>query len=113
MFHFEPFVWSAAGGTRRLGHLPGGTKSGEAYAVTRDGSLVVGNSDSSHGETEAFRRLQGLMGASTVQLVDTYDTMVLAAGDEATLVAGWQNTLNIVSPLLVTMANGSFNPSVA
>jgi hypothetical protein len=44
--------------------------------------------------------------------VDTYDTMVLAAGDEATLQAGWQTTLDILAPTLATFANGHFVPTV-
>jgi Zn-dependent M28 family amino/carboxypeptidase len=41
---------------------------------------------------------------------DTYETMVLMAGDEATLQAGFQTTLDIVSPLLAHMASPGFVP---
>ncbi|HUR26126.1 MAG TPA: M28 family peptidase [Candidatus Thermoplasmatota archaeon] len=39
---------------------------------------------------------------------DTYDTMVLSAGDEKTLQAGFQTTLDIVSPLLLDMTRPAF-----
>jgi hypothetical protein len=42
--------------------------------------------------------------------VDTYDTMVAMAGDEATLTKGFQTTLDIVSPLLDWMASPAFVP---
>ncbi len=45
--------------------------------------------------------------------VDTYDTMVLAAGNEATLQAGFQTTLDVVSPTLATFASAAFQPTVA
>jgi hypothetical protein len=41
---------------------------------------------------------------------DTYETMLVSAGDEATLVAGFQTGLDIVSPLLLYMAGESFSP---
>jgi hypothetical protein len=41
---------------------------------------------------------------------DTYDTMVASAGDEATLQAGFQTGLDIVSPLLAHMAGPSWVP---
>jgi hypothetical protein len=41
---------------------------------------------------------------------DTYETMVLMAGDEATLEAGFQTTLDIVSPLLAHMASTGWTP---
>ncbi|HUR25060.1 MAG TPA: M28 family peptidase [Candidatus Thermoplasmatota archaeon] len=41
---------------------------------------------------------------------DTYETMVVMAGSEATLQAGFQTTLDIVSPLLLHMASPGFIP---
>lgn len=45
--------------------------------------------------------------------VDTYDSMVLMAGDEATLTAGFQTTLDVVSPLLAYAASGAYDPSAS
>lgn len=42
--------------------------------------------------------------------LDTYDTMVISAGDEATLQAGFQNTMDVVSPLLLYMTTTAFVP---
>jgi hypothetical protein len=39
---------------------------------------------------------------------DTYETMTLAAGDEATLRAGFQTVLDIVSPVLAKAADADF-----
>lgn len=41
--------------------------------------------------------------------MDTYDTMVASAGDEATLQQGFQNTLDVVSPMVLTMTNPAFD----
>lgn len=41
---------------------------------------------------------------------DTYDTMVVSAGDEATLEAGFQTTVDVVSPLLLHMTTPDFVP---
>jgi probable HAF family extracellular repeat protein len=38
----EAFRWTEAGGVVGLGHLPGGLEQTEAYAVSADGSLIVG-----------------------------------------------------------------------
>ena len=40
--------------------------------------------------------------------LDTYDTMVASAGDEKTLQAGFQTTLDIVAPLLFEMTQPAF-----
>ena len=41
---------------------------------------------------------------------DTYEGMVALAGDEATLTAGFQTVLDIVSPLLLYAASPAFVP---
>lgn len=41
---------------------------------------------------------------------DTYETMVAAAGDEATLEKGFQTVLDICSPLILYMASSDFQP---
>lgn len=41
---------------------------------------------------------------------DTYETMLVSAGDEATLEAGFQTGLDIVSPLLLYMSGSGFVP---
>jgi hypothetical protein len=43
---------------------------------------------------------------------DTYENMVLIAGSEATLRAGFQNVLNILSPLINTIAVGALEIDV-
>ena len=40
--------------------------------------------------------------------MDTYETMTAAAGDEATLRAGFQNTLDLVSSMLLQLSDATF-----
>lgn len=49
----QAFVWDSVNGTRFLGTLPGGLGTSTAYAVSGDGSIVVGQSYSTSGN-EAF-----------------------------------------------------------
>ncbi|MEA3202408.1 MAG: hypothetical protein QOI63_74 [Thermoplasmata archaeon] len=44
--------------------------------------------------------------------LDTYDTMVASAGSEQVLQAGFQTTLDIISPLLLDMTQSGFTPDV-
>ena len=50
---YEAFVWTEADGMVGLGHLPGHDWS-KAYAVSADGSIVVGASYPAHRSAEAF-----------------------------------------------------------
>jgi probable HAF family extracellular repeat protein len=63
----RPFRWTAAGGMTELGDLPGGGTFGEAFAVSADGSVVVGFSTSDSG-LEAFRWTQagGMVGLGSL-----------------------------------------------
>jgi len=51
---FEPFRWTSGGGMVELGTLPGAHLNSIAFAVSADGSVVVGTSSS-----EAFRWTSG------------------------------------------------------
>lgn len=54
----EAFRWTAAGGMQGLGHLAGGlARRSDAYGVSADGSVIVGESTSTGAPTlaEAFR----------------------------------------------------------
>jgi probable HAF family extracellular repeat protein len=59
----EAFRWTAASGIVGLGDLPGGRFDSKARAVSADGSVVVGTSDSASG-LEAFQwtRSAGMVG---------------------------------------------------
>jgi probable HAF family extracellular repeat protein len=54
---YEAFRWTAAAGMIPLGDLPGGAFVSDAHAVTPDGTVVVGVSDSGYasGQQQAFR----------------------------------------------------------
>jgi probable HAF family extracellular repeat protein len=47
----EAYRWTAGGGMAPLGDLPGGGFSSEAFAVSGDGSIVVGDGDSGRSTT--------------------------------------------------------------
>ena len=76
----EAVRWTAAGGIVGLGRLTGGVSSG-ATAVSQDGSVVVGFSDSVFGP-EAFYWMQEL---GTINL----RTTLISSG--VTNLAGWTN----------------------
>jgi probable HAF family extracellular repeat protein len=60
---FEAFRWTAHSGMVGLGHLPGGFPVSVALAVSGDGKVIVGQSDSANG-SEAFRwnEVEGMVG---------------------------------------------------
>lgn len=54
----QAFLWSSVGGMRGLGFIGTGTINGassRSYAISSDGSTVVGESSDSLGNTQAFR----------------------------------------------------------
>ena len=81
----EAFRWTQTGGMVGLGTLPG-YDSSSAYAVSADGSVVVGRSrraDGSGAETEAFRWTAegGMVGLGHLgDIVDSYASDVSADG---------------------------------
>ncbi len=50
----EAFVWTESDGIVGLGHLPGGTHYSVAWAVSADGSIIVGSSFKDNDYYEAF-----------------------------------------------------------
>lgn len=54
----QVFRWTQASGMQGLGYLPGGGEHSWASAVSADGAVVVGSSDSTGHEEEAFRWTQ-------------------------------------------------------
>ena len=57
------FRWTESDGFQPLGDLAGGSNDSIAFAISSDGSTIVGRSDSSNGE-EAYvwRESHGMMG---------------------------------------------------
>ena len=53
--HGEAFRWAESEGMQALGDLAGGGFSSSAYAVSANGSVIVGIGSNSAGLTEAFR----------------------------------------------------------
>jgi probable HAF family extracellular repeat protein len=72
---FEAFRWTRRGGMEPLGHLRGGGALSGASAVSADGGVVVGCSDTAFG-VEAFRwtRAAGLVGLGDLPGGRTYST---------------------------------------
>jgi probable HAF family extracellular repeat protein len=81
--------WTGATGFESLGSLPGGLALGTAWAVSADGSIIVGSTSLSEGEIRAFiwdeahgmRSLQDVLVASGVDL--TGWTLIRAGGISA------------------------------
>lgn len=59
----EAYRWTSAGGMVGLGDLPGGLSASQARAISTDGTVIVGSSQSLFG-SEAFRwtQAQGMVG---------------------------------------------------
>jgi probable HAF family extracellular repeat protein len=86
---FEGFVWDATNGMRGLGQLPGGTSS-SVWAISADGSTIVGEGSSSSGHeawiwdaTNGIRGLGDLAGdgfASAAHDVSADGSIVVGYG---------------------------------
>src|SRR4029453_6950414 len=84
----EAFRWTAGGGMQGLGDLPGGAFKSRAFAVSADGSVIVGSGATSAG-FEAFRWTAGEMvsiGDLPGGAVNSTATGISADGSA---VAGW------------------------
>lgn len=94
----QPFRWSEATGMQPLGELPGGYAFGQALAISKDGSTVVGSSssfDSQNGSggqftTEAFlwRQNEGMRGLGDLS-GGLFESAALGVNGDGTVVVGW------------------------
>jgi len=84
----EAFRWTQAGGTVRLGDLPGGSFNSIANAVSRDGSVICGSSSSAPSSTEAFRWTEsgGMVGLGDLPGGDFESSAYGVSGDGRTVV---------------------------
>jgi probable HAF family extracellular repeat protein len=90
----QAYRWSSAAGLQALGDLSGGNFLSEAYAVSADGSVVVGYSNSQYGD-EAFRwtvggGITGLGDFSTGGL-DTFESRAYGVSADGSVVVGYGN----------------------
>jgi probable HAF family extracellular repeat protein len=86
-YYGNAFRWTAATGAQSLGVLPGQSSFSEANGVNRDGSVVVGSSDSAAGH-EAFRwtAVTGMRGVGDLPGSDVYSEATAVSGDGSTVV---------------------------
>lgn len=93
----EAFRWTESGGMMGLGDLPGGSFRSMAFAVSRDGNVVVGRGSGASG-TEAFRWTEssGMVGLG---LLPGYDRLSIAeeTSGDGSVVIGWSEELNLNS----------------
>ena len=112
----EAFHWTPDAGVQRLGDLAGGGFLSLPSAVSNDGQIVVGSSESSRGRLEAFRwtveaGLQGL-GRLTEGATDSgfpWDLRSMADGisGDGLVVVGTNRTLPDINPFRWTQATGT------
>jgi probable HAF family extracellular repeat protein len=107
----EAFRWTSGGGMVGLGDLPGGSTSSVAYAVSADGSVVVGSSESASG-TEAFLWTSG---GGMVGLGDLpgggFSSIAWDASADGSVVVGRSDTASVYGSeaFLWTSAGGMQN----
>lgn len=80
-----------------VGDLPGGATNSHAYAVSADGSTVVGSSVSSNG-IEAFRWRGGVMSGLGSLSGSTFGSRADAVSGDGSVVVGRSRSTNIVEP---------------
>ena len=83
------YRWTAAGGMVDLGDLPGGSDSSVSMAVSGDGQVVVGSSNSYSG-TEAFRwdASSGMVGLGDIA---GFGSRALAVSEDGSVIVGWDD----------------------
>lgn len=85
------FAATWADGIADIGELSGGTNSSRALAVSSDGSIIVGESNSNLGR-EAFRREAGIMtGLGFLSGGDF--SLARAVSDDGTIIVGYASSL--------------------
>jgi probable HAF family extracellular repeat protein len=84
----EAFRWTPESGMVGLGDLPGGIFRSAASAVSADGLVVVGDSDSAHGQ-EAFRwtAAGGMQGLGSLP-GGSFGTIAYAANADGSVIVG-------------------------
>ena len=95
----EAFRWTAAEGMVGLGHLPGSTSIGQAFDVSADGTVIVGESGSANtvstlfGDSEAFRWTaeEGMVGLGDLPGGDFFSEAFAISADGSTIVGRSQN----------------------
>ena len=100
----QAFRWTAVGGTRSLGTLPGMVKS-QPGGVSRDGRVVVGTATDASGMTQAFRWTQetGIMAIAdnNSDVSDVSADGLVIVGDVGKSAFRWtEATGAVVLPLL-------------
>jgi probable HAF family extracellular repeat protein len=86
--YHEAFLWRENGGMSFLGDLPGGWFASEAHAVSADGSVVVGASESGDG-VRAFRWTERDGMCSLGILEGTGRSEAWAVSEDGSVIAGF------------------------
>lgn len=87
-------LWNALGEGSILGMLPGDTSTG-ASAVSRDGSVVIGNSTEASSHQRPFRWTRQTGMTAIASTTDPFtDVVARAVSGDGRIVVGWGNTPN-------------------
>lgn len=89
---YEAFRWTADQGMVSIGELPGGFGS-SAYAISSDGSVIVGSSNSSN-DTQAFRweLNHGMVGLG--YLPESHRSVATGVSSDGSIIVGSSATLS-------------------
>ncbi|MEM9065227.1 MAG: PEP-CTERM sorting domain-containing protein [Planctomycetota bacterium] len=100
------FRWTESEGMVSLGDLPGGQAFSGAYAVTADGSVVVGFSSSTSG-FEAFRwtEADGMVGIGDAP-GGNFSSIAYDVSDDGTVIVGESDTANGSEAFVWTAGTG-------
>jgi probable HAF family extracellular repeat protein len=108
---YEAFRWTSGTGMVGLGDLPGGDVDSYAYAVSSDGTVVVGSSDStSGGEAMRWTAAGGMVGLGDLP-GGSFASYATGVSDDGNVVVGWSvnsgsGSSTVLAPFVWTAATG-------
>lgn len=103
---FEGFVWDATNGMRGLGQLPGGSGS-EVWAISDDGSTIVGAGDSSSGfQAFIWDATNGMRGLGDLQAGGSYSRAYEVSADGSIVVGSGTSVPNQSEAFIWDAVNG-------
>jgi probable HAF family extracellular repeat protein len=104
----EGFRWTAIDGLDGLGDLPGGDFYSTGRGISADGSVLVGNSNSTNGY-EAFRWEGGVMVGLGDLLGGSFESRAEAVSADGSIVVGFGSTALGYESFLWDSVNGMRN----
>lgn len=99
--------WTAAGGIIELGALPGGDGTSTAWAISGDGSVIVGSASSANG-TEAFRwtASTGMLGLGDISGSGSFLSFAQGVSADGSVIVGMSSRRWPIARAFRWTANG-------